>query len=197
MQLVANAHGLAHLREPRQVAVAFPEISHYGISHELWVHASLRPFSDDVGDGALGIIYRHKDAHRVLRHGLAKPVELAVLAINPHVRMGSPQLLRIISPRDADAQIPGHAIGKPEQVKRSPVREDALRPSHRHSGELVVQHVERAVDSTGKPVDPTPAQGVLDHPGREAGLLELRCARDAAELFDMFRNGLDLALLDL
>lgn len=104
--------------------------------------------------------------------------------------------MRIISPRNTDAQVPGHTIGKPEQIKRSPMREDAFRPSHRHGSEFVFQHVEGAVDASGEFVDSASAQGVLDHPRREAGFFELRCGRNTAELFDMFRNGLDLALLD-
>lgn len=61
----------------------------------------------------------------------------------------------------------GHPVGEPGEVQRASVREHALPPPVGDGGELVVEHLRRAVDAPREPVYGVRFQGMGDGAGQE------------------------------
>lgn len=61
----------------------------------------------------------------------------------------------------------GHPVGEPGEIQRASVREHALSPPVADGGELVVEHLRRAVDAPREPVYGARFQGMGDGAGQE------------------------------
>ena len=106
--------------------------------------------------------------------------------MDPCVGVLAHKATRVVAVRDGDVDRGGDPVGEAGEVQRAPVRQHAFAPSVGYGGELVVEHLGRAVHAAGEPVYGPRLESVRDRAWQKARFRDLRRARDAARLFYEF-----------